>query len=422
MFSIRRSVPAHSVAGLISIATLLAACTTAPPQPSPQPKPQPAPTPQPKPPVKLPPPVAPVPSQPPQLPPSAPLFTPVGFEALPGWQQDDLRQAWPAFMASCRALGRKADWNATCAAAKLVDAGDGVAIRQYFETYFVPNQVRAADGADTGLITGYYEPMLHGARQRGGAYQTPIYRVPDDLITVDLASVYPNLKGMRLRGRLVGKTVVPYGTRADIERARLPGKELVWVDDPVEAFFLEVQGSGRVQLDDDGSVVRIAYADQNGHPYKAIGRWLVEQGEMTAAEASAQGIKAWIVAHPERRQELFNVNPSYIFFREERLPDPGVGPKGALGVPLTPSRSVAIDPSFLPLGAPIFLSTSEPASEVPVQRLMMGQDTGGAIRGAVRADFFFGFGGQAAENAGRMKQRGQLWVLLPRPATVQASR
>jgi membrane-bound lytic murein transglycosylase A len=177
-----------------------------------------------------------------------------------------------------------------------------------------------------------------------------------------------------------------------------------------------------VQLDDSNEVVRIAYADQNGHPYKAIGRWLVEQGELTAAEASAQGIKAWIAAHPERRQELFNVNPSYIFFREERLPDPNQGPKGALGVPLTPGRSVAIDPSFLPLGAPVFLSTSEPASEVPVQRLMMGQDTGGAIRGAVRADFFFGFGGQAAENAGRMKQRGQLWVLLPRPATVQASR
>jgi membrane-bound lytic murein transglycosylase A len=369
----------------------------------------------------MPPPVAPVPSAPGQLPP-APLFTPVDFTLLPGWQQDDLRQAWPAFMASCRALGAKPDWKTPCASAKLVDAGDGAAIRQFFETYFVPNLVRAADGADTGLITGYYEPMLHGSRKRGGAYQTPLYKVPDDLVTVDLASVYPNLKGMRLRGRLVGKTVVPYSTRADIEKARLPGKELVWVDDPVEAFFLEVQGSGRVQIEDSGETVRIAYADQNGHPYKAIGRWLVEQGELTAGEASAQGIKAWIAGHPERRQELFNVNPSYIFFREERLPDPSVGPKGALGVPLTPSRSLAIDPSFLPLGAPVFLSTTEPASETPVQRLMMGQDTGGAIRGAVRADFFFGFGGQAAENAGRMKQRGQLWVLLPRPATVQASR
>jgi membrane-bound lytic murein transglycosylase A len=376
----------------------------------------------------MPPPVGPTiapPAQPPQPQPqpqpAAPLFTPVAFEVLPGWQQDDLRQAWPAFMASCRVLSvkpDKPDWKSACGAAKAVDAGDGVAIRQYFETYFVPNLVRGADGADTGLITGYYEPMLRGSRQRGGAYQTPLYKVPDDLVTVDLASVYPNLKGMRLRGRLSGKTVVPYSTRAEIERSHLPGKELVWVDDPVEAFFLEVQGSGRVQLDGSGDVVRVAYADQNGHPYKAIGRWLVEQGELTADQASAQGIKAWVAAHPERRQELFNVNPSYIFFREEHLPDPGVGPKGALGVPLTPSRSVAIDPSFLPLGAPIFLSTTQPASDVPVQRLMMGQDTGGAIRGAVRADFFFGFGGQAAENAGRMKQRGQLWVLLPRPGTV----
>ena len=175
-----------------------------------------------------------------------------------------------------------------------------------------------------------------------------------------------------------------------------------------------MQGSGRVQLSDTGETVRVAYADQNGHPYKAIGRWLVEKGELTVPQATAQGIKAWIVANPGRRQELFNANPSYIFFKEERLPDPRVGPKGALGVPLTPSRSVAVDPSFLPLGAPIFLSTTQPASEVPVQRLMMGQDTGGAIRGAVRADFFFGFGGDAAENAGRMKQRGTIWVLMPK--------
>lgn len=401
MFSTRRSVPA-----LLTLVALLAACTTTPP-------PQPS--------IKLPPPVGPVPvpptqppAQPQQPPPPAPLFTPVTFDALPRWQQDDLRQAWPAFQASCRALGAKPDWKAPCAAGKSVDPGDGTAIRQFFETYFVPNLVRAPDGADAGLITGYYEPMLRGARERGGAYQTPLYKVPDDLITVNLASVYPSLKGMRLRGRLVGKTVVPYATRADIERARIPGKELVWVDDPVEAFFLEVQGSGRVQLD-DGDTVRIAYADQNGHPYKAIGRWLIDQKELAPGEATAQGIKAWIAAHPERRQELLNVNPSYVFFREERLPDPNAGPKGALGVPLTPTRSVAVDPAFIPLGAPLFLSTTEPAGDVPLQRLVMAQDTGGAIKGAVRADFFFGFGGQAADNAGRMKQRGQIWALLPRP-------
>jgi membrane-bound lytic murein transglycosylase A len=408
MLTTRRSLPAL----LAAVAWMLAACTTPPQQPA-------------QPPVTMPPPVgpvqvpAPLPQNPPPKPPPAPLMTPASFGMLPGWQQDDLRQAWPAFMASCRALGARAQWKAACTASRVVDANDGGAIRQYFESWFVPNQIRAADGSDSGLITGYYEPMLHGARKRHGDYQTPLYKVPDDLLSIDLASVYPNLKGMVLRGRLAGRKVIPYGTRAEIERANLPGKELVWVNDPVEAFFLEVQGSGRVQLDDTGETVRIAYADQNGHPYKAIGRWLVEKGELTVQQATAQGIKAWIAAHPERRQELFDVNPSYIFFREERLPDPGVGPKGALGVPLTPARSVAIDPKFLPLGAPIFLATSEPGSDVPMQRLVMGQDTGGAIRGEVRADFFFGFGDGAADKAGLMKQRGSIWVLMPQLAPRQ---
>lgn len=363
----------------------------------------------------MPPPVGPIGIPAPTEPrPPVPAMTPVSFDALPGWRQDDLRQAWPAFLSSCRVLAKKAQWTAPCAAAARVDARDNAAIRVYFETYFVPQQMRTPDGADTGLVTGYYEPMLRGSRKRGGAFQTPLYRVPDDLVTVDLGSVYPNLKNMRLRGRLVGKTVVPYATRAEIERAPLKGKELVWVDDPVEAFFLEVQGSGRVRIDETGETVRIAFADQNGHPYKVIGRWLVEQGELPADGVSAQSIKAWIAANPARRQELLNVNPSYIFFKEERLPDASVGPKGALGVPLTPERSVAVDPSVVPLGAPLFLATTHPADGAPLQRLMMAQDTGGAIRGPVRADFFFGFGGNAAEYAGRMKARGAVWVLLPK--------
>jgi membrane-bound lytic murein transglycosylase A len=399
----RRSLPLSL--GIVALA--LAACTTTPVAP-----PQPV-----RPPVKMPPPVmVPVPQpQPPVEQPPAPLMTPSTFSALPGWDKDDLRQAWPAFTASCGVLIRKDEWKEACGAARSVPAGDVAAIRGYFESWFVPNQIRSPDGADTGLITGYYEAMLHGARKRGGAYQTALYKVPDDLLTIDLAGIYPELKGKRLRGRLVGKKVVPYGTRAEIDRADMAGKELLWVNDPVEAFFLEVQGSGRVQLD-NGETVRVNYADQNGHPYKAIGRWLIDQGELPVGGATMQSIRAWIVAHPTRRQELFNANPSYVFFREERLADPGVGPKGALGVPLTPGRSVAIDAQLLPLGAPIFLSTTESASEVPLQRLVMGQDTGGAIRGAVRADFFFGFGTEASENAGRMKQRGQVWVLMPRPA------
>ena len=419
MFSTRRSVTAS-----LLLVAFLAACSTTPQQPPAKPSE----------PTRMPPPVGPVyvpqqpapaqPTQPTQpLPPPAPVpaMTPVAFSELPGWQQDDLRQAWPAFLQSCRVLVNKADWKAACVAARTIDAGDAAAVRAFFETWFVPNLMRASDGADAGLITGYYEAMLYGSRKRSGAYQTPLYRVPDDLLTVDLGSVYPQLKGMRLRGRLSGKTVIPYSTRAEIARAPFTGKELLWVNDPVEAFFLEVQGSGRVQLD-TGETVRVAYADQNGHPYKAIGRWLVDQGYLTSAEATAQGIRAWIAANPDRRQELFNVNPSYIFFREEKLPDPSLGPKGALGVPLTPGRSVAIDPSFVPLGAPLFLATTEAASEVPMQRLMMAQDTGGAIRGAVRADFFYGFGPDAVDRAGKMKQRGQVWVLMPKAAGAQAAR
>ncbi|WP_229459083.1 murein transglycosylase A, partial [Massilia cavernae] len=253
-------------------------------------------------------------------------MTPSTFSALPGWDRDELREAWPAFMNSCSVLVRRTDWKEACMAARVVDAADAAAVRGFFETYFVPNQLRSPDGADTGLITGYYEPMLRGARKRGGEFQTPLHKVPDDLLTIDLSSVYPSLKGMRLRGRLVGNKVIPYRSRAEIDRADANGKELLWVDSPVDAFFLEVQGSGRVVLD-TGETVRVAYAEQNGHPYKAIGRWLIDQGELTSADATMQGIKAWIERNPTRRQELFNANPSYIFFKEERLPDPRGGPK-----------------------------------------------------------------------------------------------
>ncbi|WP_082491773.1 murein transglycosylase A [Duganella sp. Leaf126] len=385
----------------------LAACTSTPIPPDQSAKPAPT--------VKPPPAVV-----PPATTPAAPAtaaklqLVPSTFAALPGWDRDDVRAAWPAFMASCTTLARQANWKESCSIARTVNGNDDQAIRTFFEAFMVPHQVVAPDGATDGLVTGYYEPLLRGARKKGGPYQTPLYKVPDDMITVDLASVYPDLKGMRLRGKLVGKKLVPYPSRAEIDTGELKGKELLWVDDPVEAFFLEVQGSGRVQLTDTQETVRVAYADQNGHPYKSIGKYLVEKGELRLDQASAQGIKAWIAGHPTRMQELFNANPSYVFFKEERLPDPKVGPKGALGVPLTPQRSVAVDPTQLPLGAPIFLNTTQPNTDVPMQRLVMAQDTGGAIRGAIRVDYFFGFGTEAAENAGRMKQRGNVWVLLPK--------
>ena len=349
--------------------------------------------------------------------PTAAILRPSTYSALPGWAQDDLREAWPAFRASCEVLIRKPEWKDVCTLARDVAPADARIVRQFFENMLVPHQVVNADGTDQGLVTGYYEPLLRGARKRSGVFQTPLYRRPDDLLNVDLAGVYPELKSLRLRGRMVANKVVPYWTRAELMQGdTLAGRELLWVDDPIDAFFLQVQGSGRVQLTDSQETVLVSYADQNGHPYKSIGRYLVDRGEMTLEQASAQSIKAWYAAHPARQQELLNANPSYVFFREDKLADPNRGPKGSLGVPLTPQRSIAIDAQFLPLGAPIFLATTQPNSEAPLQRLMMAQDTGGAIRNAVRADFFWGFGTFAGEQAGKMKQRGMMWVLLPRSA------
>ena len=349
------------------------------------------------------------------IPPSTALRA-TTFAHLPGWNSDDLRQALPAFLTSCLALEKKKnDWEEPCTIARDVDGGNEKAVRIFFETFFTPFQVINTDGTDIGLVTGYYEPLLRGARKRGGKYQTPIYRLPDDLLAIDLTSVYPELKGLRLRGRLVGNKVVPYPSRAELENSSaLVGKELLWVDDPIDAFFLQVQGSGRVQLAENGEIVRVAYADQNGYPYKSIGRYLVDKGEMTLAQASAQGIKKWLAVNPTRQQELLNTNPSYVFFKEEKVVDANKGPKGAQGVSLTPQRSIAIDPQFVPLGTPVFLSTTHPNSDHPLQQLMMAQDTGGAIKGAVRADFFWGFGNEAGEKAGKMKQRGMMWLLLPK--------
>ncbi|WP_334188555.1 murein transglycosylase A [Noviherbaspirillum sp.] len=361
-------------------------------------------------------------------PPPAPIekpkdvLAPVSFGDLPGWAADDLREAWPAFLASCEVLVKKSEWKEPCSIARDVDVRSEKGVRLFFESFFTPYKVSSADGSDAGLVTGYYEPLLRGARKRGGIYQTPLHRAPDDLLTVDLTSVYPDLKNMRLKGRLVGNKVVPYPSRAEMMQANaLAGKELLWVDDPIEAFFLQVQGSGRVQLADTKEVVRIAYADQNGHPYKSIGRYLVDKGEMTLEQASAQSIKAWFAANPSRRQELLNANPSYVFFKEEKLLDHSKGPKGSLGVPLTPQRSIAIDTNFIPLGVPVYLATTRPNKDVPLQRLMMAQDTGGAIKGAIRADFFWGFGAEAGELAGKMKQRGAMWVLLPKHLPVPAT-
>jgi membrane-bound lytic murein transglycosylase A len=343
-----------------------------------------------------------------------PWLRPAQWEQLPGWREDDLTLAWPAFLQSCRGLKNNPAWSAVCQAAMLqAPLPDSSNIRAFFEQQFLVWQINQAEGGNEGLVTGYYEPLLRGSRTASPKYRHPIYAAPEDLLVVDLAGLYPELKNLRLRGRLQGNKVVPYFSRAEIEAGAAPvrGRELAWVDDAVELFFLQIQGSGRVRLE-NGDTVRIGYADQNGHPYRSIGKWLIEKGELTLDKASMQGIKDWGRRNPERLPELLNANPSYVFFRE--LPNHLAGPLGALGVPLTAERSIAIDPRGTPLGAPVWLATTRPNSNEVMNRLMLAQDTGGAIRGNVRADFFWGFGDEAGRQAGGMKQKGRMWVLLPR--------
>jgi membrane-bound lytic murein transglycosylase A len=335
------------------------------------------------------------------------------WPALPDWNNDNLAEALPAFLFSCNALKTATEWTSACTAAAQVRTADPMAARQFFESAFVPWMVHNADGGIEGLVTGYYEPLLHGSRIFGRSYRYPVYSVPPDLLVIDLAESNPELKGIRLRGRIQDNKVVPYYTRPEIERGLAPlrGREILWVDDPVELFFLHIQGSGRVRLP-GGETVRVGFAEHNGHPYRSIGRILVERGELAADKASMQGIKQWAAKNPSKLAPLLQQNPAYVFFRE--LPDSPLGPIGALGVPLTPGRSIAVDAMTTPLGAPVFLSTTSPLSSRPLNRLVVAQDTGAAIKGAVRADFFWGFGDDAGQSAGRMRQSGRMWILYPR--------
>ncbi|MDB5799141.1 MAG: mltA [Rhodocyclales bacterium] len=304
-------------------------------------------------------------------------------------------------------------WSSTCDAARELGAqASDAQIHEFLQTRLSPWQLVNTDGSEQGLITGYYEPLIRASRTPTARFATPVLGVPDDLITVDLADVYPELKGMRLRGRLEGRKLVPYWTNAQLaagDPQQVPAKTLMWAEDTVEYLFLQVQGSGQAQFP-DGSRVRIAYADQNGHPYKSIGRWLVDKGELTLDKASMQGIQVWARANPQRIPELLAANPSYVFFREEAAANEG--PKGAQGLALTAGRSIAVDPRSIPLGAPVFLAFNMPDGK-PMQRMMLAQDTGGAIRGRVRADFFWGFGPEAGSMAGRMRQQGRIWILWP---------
>jgi membrane-bound lytic murein transglycosylase A len=351
---------------------------------------------------------------------SASPLRPVDWTSLAGWSAQSVNGAWPAFLQSCAALKNQATWQAVCAAARTVDPQDANAQQRYFEENFRAYALVGPDNNYAGTITGYYEPVIKGDRKFSKRARFPLYGVPDDLITVDMASLYPELKNLRLRGRLEGNKLVPYYSRAEIEirNGRIKAQPIAWAEDPVELFFLQIQGSGLIELP-GGERMHVGYADQNGHPYRSIGRLLVERGELKLEEASMQRIKAWGQEHPDKLPELLASNPSYVFFRE--LPNGLSGPLGSLGVPLTAGRSIAIDPKFIPLGAPVLLSTTHPLSNQALDRLVMAQDSGGAIQGPVRADLFWGLGAEAGESAGRMKQKGRLWVLLPADYPLQSA-
>ncbi|MFT5539746.1 MAG: membrane-bound lytic murein transglycosylase A [Alphaproteobacteria bacterium] len=355
-------------------------------------------------------------------------LSPTTFDALPGWFDDDPRGALVALSRSCTRhiarppprligprgiAGRAADWAGACTAlAKLnPDQLTPAHARAFIERHFQPFAVTGAMGEE-GLFTGYYEAAARGARQRSARYNVPIYRRPDDLVSVDLSIFSEEFRGRTIAGRVRGGRLEPYADRRRIARGGLKNRalEILWLDDPVDAFFMEIQGSGRVNMD-DGSVVRVGFAAKNGHPYTAIGRVLVEMGAMDLNHVSMQSIRAWLAAHPAKARAVMEQNKSYVFFRELT----GDGPIGAEGVALTPGRSLAIDRKFLPLGVPFFLSADDSAGGLaPVRSLVVAQDTGGAIRGPVRGDLFLGWGESAAARAGRMKMRGRYWILLPR--------
>ena len=361
------------------------------------------------------------------------------FADLPGWQGDRQGDALRAFLRSCDKLLRRKSaaaldgaipgtagaWHGVCEAAGAHGVQDHQAARHFFEDWFRPYAV-LNNSRDSGLFTGYFEPELQGALTSGNGYDIALYRRPADLVTVSLGRFRDAFAGERIAGRVVNGALQPYPTRAEIDGGALAGRslELVWVDNAVDAFFLHIQGSGRVRLE-GGDARRIAYAASNGQPYLAIGRSLVERGALVREEVTMQSIRAWLEANPGAAPAVMRENNSYVFFRWLGGKSAELGPEGAQGVPLVAGRSLAVDRKYLPLGAPLWLDASAPDADPSkpdrtLRRLMVSQDTGGAIRGPVRGDVFWGTGREAGEIAGRMKHQGRYWLLLPRDLDVQA--
>lgn len=365
---------------------------------------------------------------------------PVAFTDLKGWPGEGLDLTLSAFRKSCERIlkadpagrmggssysGAYGDWQPACTIAVLSPPQSDADIKQFFETNFSPVRVLNNDD-ESGLFTGYYEAELRGSRTKGTAYSTPLYPRPTDLVMVDLGLFDEQYKGRRIGGRVVDGTLKPFEDRAQIVAGALEPAltPLMFVSDPVDAFFLEIQGSGRVTMD-DGSVVRVSYDAQNGRPYTAIGKTLADRGALERKSVSMQTIRQWLSANPADAQGVMNTNASYVFFREVPIVNPSDGPPGAEGLPLTTGHSLAVDRKFHSLGVPVWLDATAPnldpsTPDKTLHRLMIAQDTGGAIRGPVRGDVYWGFGKEAAEIAGRMKHEGTMTLLLPKAVAARA--
>lgn len=363
---------------------------------------------------------------------TAPLvMKPASFSDLEGWNGEDFKGFMKAYRTSCARILKKSPsdkfssdpawgaygvWQAACRNGQGVNENDPAAVRAFLQNNFKVVAATAA-GDPQGLFTGYYESTLNGSRTKHGAYQYPLLGRPADLVMVELGDFRDELKGQRIAGRVIDGKLKPYENRAAIVSGKLPSgqfKPIVWLDDPHDAFFVQVQGSGIVHLD-DGLLMRVGYAAQNGHPYYAIGRELVKRGIYKKDEVSMDAIRGWMLQNPDKAEELMNTNPSYVFFQEMKDDGSGAGPQGGEGVKLTAGRSLAIDRGKLPYGFPVYLM-ADYADEngKPIRKLMMAQDTGGAIRGAVRGDYFWGSGSMAEAKAGPMKAKGRYFFLLPK--------
>ena len=414
-------------------------------------------------------------------------YTEIGFDSLPGWSSDNFAESWPAFLDSCKVLAaRGAEWRDLCARARPVNGANGAAIRTFFEREFAAYQIRDDDSRPDGVVTGYFEPEISGSRRYGAPFIYPVYGQPEDMLfldvrkipatqrkgvvavrvegknalpqgslstrdmgapglyVVDLSSMTLDTLDRKVRLRIDGKRLLPYYTREEIETLGAPNaKVLAFVNNAAALYEMQIQGSGRIRLREGGDIIRLSYAEQNGHPFRPTlaqaangkttskvrtrgGQVELDEGDDDDGDDGSvirtRGFKLAkppanaVVVVPGRRTEgkvsgSGIKDPSYVFFRETTISG---GPVGALGVPLSAGRSIAVDPRSTPLGYPVFVSTRDPGNGAPMRRLTIAQDTGGAIRGAVRADYFFGNGQQAATQARRMKERGQLWLLLPR--------